>query len=505
MKKSTFLKGITSLAFLFFVSKPLMSQTTIWAATACGDSVSSYSVTLGTYNSGPSQIFDPFPGSNNTTAALGKNAQGCYFYIPNTSDNNGSVSLWRASNTGTGQAQVATLDLNGASNVDFGFVRLGVSPNGIGWILAGVHPSSNPTASPQLYLACFNADCSGTITITLVDDNVTFLNNEGNAANFQNGDLCVDGVGKILVLANNSSTTPTSTEIYSIDNLTSCGPNSNVVLDRRFFVQTTGGGNFSGSVNGVAFDQFGNVYLSGANGSTGSLYYIAKSSIAGGNGSGPGTSTVQVQGPIWSGTCVTDLASNFFPGNSILPIKLISFSGSLKNNITTLTWETENAMNFSHFDIERSFNGIDFTDVGSKPFAGDYARRTSYSFADDLSAVPGNVIYYRLKMVDVDANFKYSNVILIRKGSKIIGLTINPNPVIRGGMATVRLESVNRGTTEFKVVDMSGKILLSQKNNISEGTNSISISNLERLQPGMYILQMNNGNEVLSVKFSITR
>jgi hypothetical protein len=50
---------------------------------------------------------------------------------------------------------------------------------------------------------------------------------------------------------------------------------------------------------------------------------------------------------------------------------------------------------------------------------------------------------------------------------------------------------------------MSGRVVLRQQNNVSEGINSIAIANLDRLQPGMYVLQMNNGGVVNVTKFTI--
>ena len=50
---------------------------------------------------------------------------------------------------------------------------------------------------------------------------------------------------------------------------------------------------------------------------------------------------------------------------------------------------------------------------------------------------------------------------------------------------------------------MSGRVVLKQQNNVSEGINSIAIYNLNRLQPGMYVLQMNNGGAINVTKFTV--
>jgi len=187
-----------------------------------------------------------------------------------------------------------------------------------------------------------------------------------------------------------------------------------------------------------------------------------------------------------------------------LPVSLLSFSGSYRNLSTSLNWETENQQNFDHFELERSSNGANYSAIAFKTAIKSDGRQ-SYQYSDDLTSVSGSVFYYRLKMVDMDGQSKYSNVIMIRKESKNInGIAINPTPVV-GGIATVRFSSAANSVVSFKVIDFSGKVVLQQQNKVYEGNNSISINNLERLQAGFYVLQMANGDETTSVKFTVAR
>jgi Secretion system C-terminal sorting domain len=198
-------------------------------------------------------------------------------------------------------------------------------------------------------------------------------------------------------------------------------------------------------------------------------------------------------------TCLT------FAQQASLPVKLLSFTGSYRNQATNLNWQTENEVNFDHFEIERSANGADYTAIGFKQASVDNVNRQSYQYPDDLSSNSGNVFYYRLKIVDKDGQFKYSNVIMIRKESKSInGIAVNPNPVVNG-MATVRFTADHSDIVNFKVIDMTGKTVLQQQNKVYEGNNSVSINNLDRLQTGVYLLQMANGDETTSIKFNIAR
>lgn len=190
--------------------------------------------------------------------------------------------------------------------------------------------------------------------------------------------------------------------------------------------------------------------------------------------------------------------------NVPLPVKLISFSGNYRTPATYLNWETENEVNFDHFEIERSFNGNNFASIGSKQ-AGNGAGRLQYQSNDDLSGITGNTFYYRLKMVDKDGASKYSNVILIRKDQKSInGISINPNPVTNG-TAILKLTASVPGSVELRVMDMTGKIVLKQQNKVYEGNNTLAVNNLDRLQPGIYTMQLLTSGDIFVSKFSIVR
>lgn len=193
-----------------------------------------------------------------------------------------------------------------------------------------------------------------------------------------------------------------------------------------------------------------------------------------------------------------------FPALTTLPVDLISFSAIYNNYQALLKWTSANEVNFEKFIVERSNNGSEYTAIGEKRAAGPNAKN-NYEFADDLSATTGSVFYYRLKMLDTDGKFTYSPIVMVKKENKTInGITISPNPIVNG-VTTVRFTATRAASVEFKVVDFSGGTVLQQKNKISDGANSISINNLDKLHPGTYILQMINEGESSVIKFSVTR
>jgi hypothetical protein len=410
------------------------------------------------------------------TAALGRmnpnlnDVDGCLYYLNRDGNGDGSVNVYSVRPDGTGNGLRGTIDMNGVSNTSIAFVRLAFNAAGRGFIIAG--------EGSNIYIASFQGNGVNPISsINNYGNVVLTVAAPGSAAEFQNGDLAISGTGVLYALAN---VTDGDTYVYTLNSLT-----TPTTLTRKWTVQQ-GGNQFSGSVNGLAWTSSGSLHFSTSTG----IYFIDQ--FTANTVSGTVQATLVANS---GGLGLTDLASSAFPTQSTLPVTLVDFAGSLRNNVTTLNWTAENMTNFDRFEIERSVDGSNYTSVGAKAVNGNVTARTSYSHLDNLAGVSGNVFYYRLKMVDADAQFKYSNVILVRKDVKALsGIVVNPNPV-RGDNATLRFDASASMQVDIRIIDMSGKLMLRQQNQVYEGTNSVSITNLGRLQPGSYILQMlENGN-----------
>ena len=457
----------------------------LWATSSDGTRVSSFTVVNGIYINGPTNIFTPtFPGTTTggtSTAALARNAQGgtangYYYWLPNTSGNGGVVEIFAANAAGGSQTRVGTIDVNGTNTSSLGFVRLGVGPDGNGWLLAGDGTSS-------LYLAKFMTNGVNPVTITTVPISL----GTGNIATFQNGDICISGDNKLFALANDGNGV---TQIF-VGNLN----NPSVIITPMLNLVDNANVPFTGSVNGVAFDELGSAYISTATG----LYFIDAATV-----NGP-AATVQCK-LVSAVTGLQDLASNTFPLGSPLPVTLIDFKGNYRNQNTTLSWETENMQNFSHFEVERATTANNFITIGTLNQKGDGMSRTKYQYLDNLNGLNNKVFYYRLKMVDMDGQFKYSNIIVIRKEQTgTDNMIIYPNPLTFGVKATVSFTASANKTVNFSVIDMSGKVVLTQQSNVSQGNNSVTIKSADALQPGIYIIRANDGETTMSAKFYIAR
>lgn len=180
--------------------------------------------------------------------------------------------------------------------------------------------------------------------------------------------------------------------------------------------------------------------------------------------------------------------------NATLPLTFLSFSAQkCNNNQVCLNWKTANEQNVSHFEIERSTDGIRFITIGTK--SADNQIQNTYTAIDDIAALQNNKkIYYRIKEVDIDGRGKQSVVRLIQTDSKSI--TVYPSFITNSFMvqndANVKMQLQLSGT--------DGKLMMKQM--INQGTNVVSTEQLSR---GVYFYRITGNDGVVNATGKIIK
>lgn len=120
----------------------------------------------------------------------------------------------------------------------------------------------------------------------------------------------------------------------------------------------------------------------------------------------------------------------FLAGYSIaaLPVELLSFTGQHTEKGNLLTWATTNEIQNKGFEVENSKDGLRFDKIGFVAGKGTSSQVQNYRFEDAAPLESAEkVVYYRLKQLDFDGGFEYSNIISIRiNGKNTIGVFPNP-------------------------------------------------------------------------------
>ena len=168
-----------------------------------------------------------------------------------------------------------------------------------------------------------------------------------------------------------------------------------------------------------------------------------------------------------------------------LPVELISFNAQLQDATTSkLNWVTASEINNDHFDIERSEDNIHFTKVGEKAGNGTTQNISKYEYLDHFGVnVLSPILYYRLKQVDYNGAFIYSNVVKVVLTAKQDGVKVWYNRDVEKLQAII---TVNKNQqANIKVVDVSGKVLANQSTQLSIGNNAVQLD-MNGLAKGEY-------------------
>jgi hypothetical protein len=263
---------------------------------------------------------------------------------------------------------------------------------------------------------------------------------------------------------------------------------TNNVVDKKWSIkeEVVGGGNLALTMQWNSTDELPSFaraasYISMVN-SLGRWIPSATSAAA---GAGPYTQTL-------SGiTSLSTFGSFGIGSNSALPVKLLSFTGIKKLNSVALNWKTSMEINAKEFQVERLDLNNKFIQIGKVNASGNSNKVLNYNFNDLDILLTQKVNYYRLKLVDINGDFKYSNIIKVSENPSK-SFVIYPNPTI--GKLNILSDNVNLVTSTYKITNVIGET-------VKVGNSAMEEIDVNNLSSGIYMLTLTDSNESISVKF----
>ena len=179
--------------------------------------------------------------------------------------------------------------------------------------------------------------------------------------------------------------------------------------------------------------------------------------------------------------------------SSTLPLTLLKFSAVKDRSFARLNWKTTSEVNISHFIIERSGSNSGFEPIGKVfPVTGNSSEK-NYNYEDDLSKLSDANVFYRIKIVDADGTFTYTNVEHINFENTAV-FTLYPNPVSN----SLRINGM--GTFSVELYNSTGKLNLAKV--ITGGNGNIDVS---RFASGVYWLKIKDQKGSIDVKKVIVK
>ena len=185
------------------------------------------------------------------------------------------------------------------------------------------------------------------------------------------------------------------------------------------------------------------------------------------------------------GTTTTIAWTNLAAAGGSLPVTLTSFNADNDGVSTKLTWNVTQETNFASYVIEKSTDGRTFTAIGTIKAT----NQSAYSFTDGTAT--DNNSYYRLKMVDIDGNFKYSYIVSIK--SKLNAtISLSPNPV-KNNLMIQHPKVINEG--HIQIFNANGQLF----KDVRLATNAV-ISNVDMsgFTSGIYHIVFKSGSDVFT-------
>lgn len=181
----------------------------------------------------------------------------------------------------------------------------------------------------------------------------------------------------------------------------------------------------------------------------------------------------------------------------ILPVKYTSFQATFnpENRASDITWTTAKEWENSHFEIERAIGQVkDFDNIGTVEGMGFSDEPMDYAFSDKKLPLTGGVAYYRLKQVDFNGNFQFSEVLSVRIPSTQVQSGVwraypNPSKGQRLNLDLVNIQEYNNEPISVRIISPLAENFMIDGSNIRDVSDKLS-EKIQSSTNGLYILEV---------------
>lgn len=190
--------------------------------------------------------------------------------------------------------------------------------------------------------------------------------------------------------------------------------------------------------------------------------------------------------------------------NFPLSVNLLGFEAkAISHTSARLNWKTVSEKEFSGFGIERSKDGVNWTVIGNVDAKGNNGTGTNLYEFTDQHALKGQS-FYRLKLTDMNpATSRFSEIRSIQIEDAIQQISLVPNPA--QSSTSIQLSSTVNINATVKIIDMTGREMMTFKSVLVTGENLIRLNGLEKYPKGTYLVQVIADDLMLNRKLVISK
>jgi len=181
---------------------------------------------------------------------------------------------------------------------------------------------------------------------------------------------------------------------------------------------------------------------------------------------------------------------------TVLPVELAYIKGQKVGNTVVLSWQTLSEINNYGFEVEKSIDGKTFNLIGFVEGAGNSVNALDYSFIDETPTTGMN--YYRLRQVDLDGAFTYTEVVSVDFDGETAPFTLNINPTASSNQVQITLSEAFDKDLNVEIYDALGRKVMNTSIRMGENVLPLNISTFTK---GQYFVRLYNSDNTVTKTF----
>ncbi|MCU0441864.1 MAG: T9SS type A sorting domain-containing protein [Bacteroidia bacterium] len=182
-----------------------------------------------------------------------------------------------------------------------------------------------------------------------------------------------------------------------------------------------------------------------------------------------------------------------------VPVKLTQFTATESGKNAWLSWTTVSETNNRGFQVERAFDGRSFEKIGFVQGAGNSTTPKRYSLTDTDVFTKTTVAYYRLRQIDFDGKFEFSQIVRVNSASENLkAISVSPNPFADN--FNISVVATQNGDVSIELVDIQGRVVATSSAVVVEGANTLAVKEGANLKAGIYFARIYMNGETQVVK-----